>query len=526
MLSVDGLDTVSVWTVVIIVVAVIVVAGVVYLIYRFRPGGSTSQLYPGAFSAMLWRLASLMPSVAAIITVFVFVAVSGPSSILGLSPPINALASGFIVGLVAWLLSAWRSMSYATPESANPKSYGELRGRFDRLDSRLCVTCPVPITSPPESSMYEACAEAYAHRNAIARMLNVPVIDLPSCLRPVEQGRAAAIRWVSATGYIDLWTQLHRAEEALIAVEPVDLVLRGALTDELRLSGSKIVRSDDLLSNLRRAVAELDPGATIYLKQPLTAPATSTSDCLDPSTRARTVLQEIRNVINEYRDQRWEGLVRTRNRLINADLVTSIVTYVALAFLIGYGVPKKSVFAAAIFFLVGAAVGCIDRLRHESQSDVAQEEDYGLSTVRMFQVPLFSGLAAVGGVLIIALLPFVPISAVPSSPTATATLTATAQRTSTPTSIATPTGMPTAPLAATATAASTPTPASAPTPAPTASPPTLDSIFDLDQNRIGIVIAMLFGLAPSQLIGALQAQIDRTKGDLKSTEAPDQAPGS
>ena len=43
----------------------------------------------------------------------------------------------------------------------------------------------------------------------------------------------AGLQWVLALGYINAWGKLHRAKETLIEVEPVEVMIRGALHDKL-----------------------------------------------------------------------------------------------------------------------------------------------------------------------------------------------------------------------------------------------------------------------------------------------------
>jgi hypothetical protein len=52
---------------------------------------------------------------------------------------------------------------------------------------------------------------------------------------------------VLALGYINAWGKLHRAEEALIEVEPVEVVIRGALHDKLGIQNSTMNSRDELL---------------------------------------------------------------------------------------------------------------------------------------------------------------------------------------------------------------------------------------------------------------------------------------
>ncbi len=56
--------------------------------------------------------------------------------------------------------------------------------------------------------------------------------------------------------------------------------------------------------------------------------------------------------------------------------------------------------AATILFSVGGLVGLFSRLYDQSKTDTSIE-DYRLATARLIAAPLYSGLSAIGGVLVI-----------------------------------------------------------------------------------------------------------------------------
>jgi hypothetical protein len=232
---------------------------------------------------------------------------------------------------------------------------------------------------------------------------------------------------------------------------------------------------------------------------------------------ARAVLREVRRTINEFRDGRWDGLVRSRNRLLTTVIFTGLMAYVLFALAVVLSAPPESVVAAAAFYLVGAIAGLFSRLRSDATREAAIE-DYGHSTAQLVHAPLFSGLAAIGGVGLIALLPALvpPPAATPAAtPTVTPTTTtvvgapgavATATPTVTPTPTATPPANAAAPLRTQTTLAA----------------PPLKDIYNLDQNPAGLLIAAIFGLTPALLIDQLGRQAERYKADLRSSESSSQ----
>src|SRR5438270_4628412 len=70
-----------------------------------------------------------------------------------------------------------------------------------------------------------------------------------------------SLGWVTASGYINLWKEMHDAEEALIDIMPREIVVADAIYDEMRIQESKIDKSDEVLSKLRLTVSWLDPSA-------------------------------------------------------------------------------------------------------------------------------------------------------------------------------------------------------------------------------------------------------------------------
>lgn len=187
-------------------------------------------------------------------------------------------------------------------------------------------------------------------------------------------------------------------------IEPHDAVLVGAMRDEMRLMDSNIVHRDSLLERLRCAVAMLDgpaeDGRPGYLAQPAQNPPPT--DQRDPA-KARAILHEVRYEINSFRDDVWEGIVHARGRLAATSVFTGFAAYTLVGFAVIVGASDNAIFWAFVYFLVGAIVGLFARLQADAKADTAVD-DYGLSSARLVHIPLFSGLAAVGGILITSVL--------------------------------------------------------------------------------------------------------------------------
>jgi hypothetical protein len=277
-------------------------------------------------------------------------------------------------------------------------------------------------------------------------------------------GEGPALRWALASGYMSVMRSLHRTEEALFMVESTDAVVGDTLHDALCLEGSAIGNRERLGAILRVALDHLSPASSAFLVAGAT-PAPKANGELNERI-ARQALREVRFAINEYRDDRFGGLVRARNRLVWTQLAVGIATYLLLALALVAAVPVPQVLAVATFYLVGGVVGLFNRLRIEA-GRTAAVEDFGLSMARLIVTPLVSGLAAVAGVYLVAVAP----SLFPTGPDA----------------------------------------------AP--DPPSLTEVFDIGTNAVGLVYAAIFGLVPSTLTNRLASASARLERDIASTDA-------
>lgn len=138
---------------------------------------------------------------------------------------------------------------------------------------------------------------------------------------------------------------------------------------------------------------------------------TPNTKCPDANAQAiaKGMLREVRSTLNDYRDKRWEGLVRQRGRLMKAIVLAGIVTHALLCITLLSDPPalarqsftplQYGILSAAIFYMVGAIAGLFVRFSGESQGGTSVD-DFGLSTIRLIATPVLSGLAGVLGVLV------------------------------------------------------------------------------------------------------------------------------
>jgi hypothetical protein len=399
--------------------------------------------------------AIMYPGLASATTVALYVS--------GWLPDARAFAVGAGLGAVATLLLSPALRRYAVADRANIAAYGHLSTSLGRLDADLGAFCGNPQTDGEPGA---ASAEARQHRDAVARELGLAGDGAPP---------SAGIQWLLANGYTNMWVRLHRAEEALIEIAPDECVIREVVNDDLRLQGSTIPNAGELLRRLRLAAEDLGPSAARYLGRP--SEAERAGGGAQRERVARAIVREVRRSVNDFRDDCREGIVRGRNRLYATVMFTGLTTFGLLGLAVVAEAGVSEIVAATAFYLVGGVVGLFRQLRSASAADAMTEEDYGLSIARLLQTPLFSGLAAVGGVVVTALLSAV-VPVLGDGQPATDQL------------------------------------------------PTLSEIFSLADNRVGLVVAAVFGLTPSLLISRLHGQVEKYKSDLRASETAQRAPSA
>ena len=469
---------------------------------------------PGYMGA-LWLIGPRVPALAALAVLLAYII-----------PPVDhpvhqaAVGIGTYVAFVAWvgLAVLFRGAGYA--DSSQAKVWSELLQRICQLKSRV-DGIRVDPAGPLAAVRNEACQQlGWAEDH----LYEPPTEQDPE---PRQRSRSG-VDWASGTAYLAVWQAVHRAEEAIVEIEPCAATIADALHDDLRLTNSTLTNATSLRLSLQRAVAWLDPESveryfpTLQAIGPMSiryasrAPAGPGSSTTSASTTvaaaaappatsparadqpddvaagltgdppsaphvgchdadvdemvARGVIREVRFAINEFRDGAWDGLVRVRNRLLRTILVAGVVGVLLLDLAVLSNVPSFNLISAIVFFLVGALVGLFNRLRIEAGTSQAVE-DFGLFEARLLHTPLLSGLAAVGGVFLTAILPVVSSIVATGSNTTPAELKP------------------------------------------------LTDVFDISKNQVGLLVAAVFGLAPNSILTILKDQSDRYKRDLAQSSA-------
>jgi hypothetical protein len=394
--------------------------------------------YFAAYGAVLAFGLPAVPIVVSVVTIIIYL--SNPLLANWLS-----LVLGFGATTVVWLAVSFLLAPLTYAKNANAGSYGTLESRLKQLEARLFT---IRNEYPDERVLPEyqqvALSEAFDKLQEITEDLYETNSSLP---------------WALGFGYVNVWRKLHRAEEALVEVEPQEMVMRGAMHDKMAISGSQISNRDELLDKLLDAVKRIDP-TMLRLFKPATTPpapgvgespevqelqkdvrklqgdvrliaqnlrldlkvdhltiqktqgsddtrtparASKTPPDKDDKTRGRWTLREVRRALNEYRDRHFEWVIRTRNNLLGVTFVTALGTHillcVAILALASDPHSRSIIIAAASYYLVGALAGLFARISQAVLTNI-EADDYGFSLALILSRPLYSGLAGLGGVLV------------------------------------------------------------------------------------------------------------------------------
>jgi hypothetical protein len=407
----------------------------------------------GTYGASLLAMANIFPIFASILSIIIFVMFANlPSSTF------IATLGSTVFSLIAWLLLAIPYKRLTAADRANTSSYELLVNRLHQLGMWIDI---LDAEKEPEVECER-------------KIRNIGLKEIHTSYEAINQNLGTkSLSWMMAVGYVNTWKLMHRADEALIFAEPDTAVINDALHDEMSLKDSALKNREDLLIKLRKAIKTFDQHAATYLiQQPPEEdkkmasstqvedqPGAGNQSCKSADEikiQAKTIIREVRFTLHQFRDDRWEKLVRVRNHLMRMTILTGLVLYVLIEFVIitikktEIGVPMLE--AATIFFFVGAIVGLFGRLYNQSKTDTSID-DFRLAATRLMTAPLYSGLAALGGVLV------VQKSVLGSS-----------------------------------------------------------NVFALDLTNI--LIAAIFGLTPGLFSNAIQKEADQYKSDLSSTGAP------
>src|SRR5579863_9558433 len=273
---------------------------------------------------------------------------------------------GFVVTIVLWLVVSFFLRFATTRENANSNSCNHISSHLLSLKTAFRGIQEAQQTYNQLASADRATAKIAGTiadlRNYSLSYYDASAEKVRECLSAVEQElQKGGTYWLDGSGYLNAWTYIHRAEEAMITIAPVEEVIKETLHDDSSIEGSAIPTRDDLLNRLRLAVRKLSPAAGIYMKPPAvdpSAPGASMNDQDPPDSKtamnARIAIRDVKLTLNEFRDSLWDGLVRVRNLLVTTATLTGWLSYVLLSAVLLLGATIPEIQAGLIFYLVGA----------------------------------------------------------------------------------------------------------------------------------------------------------------------------
>lgn len=393
------------------------------------------RVFHRTYFAALIGVGFFIPTIASIATVGLYIGLSS----LPLSQPWCSIVWGTFFTTVLWFILAACGTRFATVEGANSRSYALLKSGLADLEVHLGINKLGEQKKPTLEEKNAARAKddacnpiAFAKAHSLYQELQQLLTD---------QHYGTGLEWVLGTGYTNGWKILHRAQEALIEFESASEVIRAAMYIQQALHDSNIGNKDVLLSRLMQAIKDLDPVATIYFEEhhpeskaihelrialarqgkaihqietilqqlgyPFATDARTAG--LDQSTpptpdiaaqrNARIVISEIKQALNSFRDHTWDRLLRGRNRILGAIVLTGLGTHIMLCLVLLSQPDYTQIMAATVFYMIGAIAGLFRQFYAESTKPTTVD-DYGLSLVRLVATPLLSGLAGISGVFI------------------------------------------------------------------------------------------------------------------------------
>jgi hypothetical protein len=159
-----------------------------------------------------------------------------------------AVVIGLLAAMLIWLILAALYRPYTSAQCANRRNHNLIREKLDRLDTRASLARTAGYEDYDEPQERSESVAGSGILRAIRDQALAQVWHECDEIRRALSGKG--MPWVTGLGYIELWHRVHRAEEALIKVEPYPEALEGAMRDESRLDNANMTNRDTLLKRL------------------------------------------------------------------------------------------------------------------------------------------------------------------------------------------------------------------------------------------------------------------------------------
>ncbi|HEV8043861.1 MAG TPA: hypothetical protein VGP38_01695, partial [Rubrobacter sp.] len=125
-----------------------------------------------------------------------------------------AVVAGLLFAVVLWLALAASYRRYTSAQCANRRNYNLLCEKLDRLNTRANLAIH-------EGYEPQEWLEDETGSGTLRAMRYQALEQVKHECEEIRRGlEGRGMPWVTGLGYIELWHRMHRAEEALIKVEP------------------------------------------------------------------------------------------------------------------------------------------------------------------------------------------------------------------------------------------------------------------------------------------------------------------
>ncbi len=213
--------------------------------------------------------------------------------------------------------------------------------------------------------------------------------QLEAELQGLEQDRGP--QWITGLGYIGVSRALGQAEVSAMDHANAGQLYDSAELDKLKLTGSSVDNRDALLADLNDAITTL---RSVDATQP---PAGT------DQVAAASKVKQARVALNDYRDSNRETLANLRRRTFDTVALAGLLAYLLTIVGTHFGAAEDArgqLASGVALFLVAAIVGMVVALNGLASMTKA-DDDFGLASARLLATAVLSGLAGVGGVLLV-----------------------------------------------------------------------------------------------------------------------------
>lgn len=355
----------------------------------------------------------LLPTMTALLTIFFYFLI--PTLPWIPYNHLSVLVAGVLSATFASALVAFFRRSAATYEEGNVQSYSNSEICLTRLESRLTILKQMDVTPPEHETQEDELLRKVGIKEAESALNKAKHICM-TC---------NGYQWISGAGYAYLQQALNQAEEALIKIEPISLLISEAKHDQAALQDANISNNIQLFDQLQQAIEDLNAyynppkqqedrvellreklehflfHQKWHANQQLQQHSKTEVPLEERVRQARITIYFVRQTLNDFRINRLFELVQQRSNLVLAITVTGVITYllVCLALLSSLQDLSTIFLSGAAYFFVGMAAGLFGRLYSVSTAD-RTINSYGLPTARTNAAAHLSGIAGVGGVFV------------------------------------------------------------------------------------------------------------------------------